>query len=354
MNQKYEKSNTSRDSYAEYPECSEISKCQLLHSHSHHLYSHRKEIKKIALVSIFITLFLIIEFCGHIKTKSLSLLADALHLLVDVAGLVISMGTLKLAEKAPDDKMTFGYDRIEIIGALFSIFFIWAAVFYLAAESIHKYFHPEEIDGKMFLCIALMGLVVNIICMLILHSNYGHCHSSIITGSQDIPGRKQTLNMRATYIHVIGDIIQSIGVVLASIIIFFFPRAVIVDVLCTLFFAGMVLSSTYFVVRDAIRILSERVPHGFNVEEVKHRILSMDKVIKIADLKAWRISVNKMSVSIKIVVDYITMKEYESMLLALKEYLSIEKQVDFVNVQIDTQSTTKKVADERISIQTVL
>lgn len=307
----------------------------LLHhpQHGHHFCSHNKDIRRISLVSVFIFIFMILELWGHFKTRSLSLLADSLHLLVDISGFIVSIITLSFSKRGPDRKMMFGYERTEIIGALFSIFFIWAAVIYLVAESIHKYIHPNEIDGKTFLAIAAVGLVVNIICMGVLH--YDHkSHSGC-------PTVKQNLNMRATYVHVIGDIIQSIGVLIASAIIFFFPTAVIVDVLCTVFFACLVLFSTYQIVRDAIRILSEGTPKGMCSDEIKGKILSISNAIKVTDIKIWSISVNKVSITIKILADHKNVKEYEAMMFVLKQYLVDELKITFVNIQIDTPLTNR-------------
>lgn len=305
-------------------------------AHAHQFCSYDRDIRKISFVFIFISIFMMIELWGHFKTRSLSLLADALHLLVDISGFIVSIVTLKLSKRAPNNQMTFGYERTEVIGALFSIFFIWTAIIYLMAESVHKYLHPKEIDGKTFLTIAVVGLVVNVLCMLILHFQHG-VHGGCAHGSP-----QQTLNMRATYIHVVGDIIQSFGVVVASAIIFFFPKAVIADVLCTLFFACLVFVSTYYIVKDAIRILSEGTPKGVQVDEIKRKVLSISKTIKVTDIKVWNISVNKRSLTIKVLIEDGNIKAYESTLLVLKAYLSKEMKFDFVNIQIDTPLTNQE------------
>lgn len=313
---------------------------------NNHFCSHDQDIRKITTVFIFICIFLTLELWGHFKTKSLSLLADALHLAVDISGFIISIFTLHLSKRPPDSRMSFGYGRAEILGALFSVFFIWAAIIYLVMESVHKYLNPNEIDGKTFLMIAAIGLMVNVICMLILHHNH-HTHT----------GEKQNLNMRATYIHVIGDIIQSIGVLIASAIIFFFPKALIVDILCTLFFAILVMFSTIRVVIDAINILTEGVPKDVNIEEIKNKILSFKNVIKIIDIKIWSISVNRTSALINVLTNHIEIKEYTELLTVIKNYLSEEKGISLVNVQIDTPLTNQEgtgLEIEGVSINSIL
>lgn len=299
--------------------------------HHSHFCSHDHDIKKISVVFCLISVFLVIEVWGHLKTGSLSLLADALHLLVDIAGFVVSIVTLRLSKKGASSKMTFGYERAEVIGALFSVFFIWAAVIYLMIESFQKYLHPVEINGEVFLKISIAGLIVNLICVAVLHHN-PHSHE----------GEKQNLNIRATYVHVIGDIIQSIGVIIASTIIYFFKDAVIADVLCTLFFALLVLYTTFYVVRDAIKILGESTPKDINIEEIKQKILSFHRVLKVTDIRCWSISVNISCIALKVVVDTILMEEYEKILKEITEYLEVKKGIDFVNIQIGTKLQEEK------------
>lgn len=311
-----------------------------------HFCSHDQDIKKITTVFFFICVFLALELWGHFKTKSLSLLADALHLAVDISGFIISIFTLHLSKRAPDSKMSFGYERAEILGALFSVFFIWAAIVYLVMESVHKYLNPNEIDGKTFLVIAAVGLMVNLVCMFILHHNH-HTHT----------GEKQNLNMRATYIHVIGDIIQSVGVLIASAIIFFFPKALVVDILCTLFFAVLVMFSTIRIVIDAVNILTEGVPKGINLEEIKNKILTFDNVVKVSDIKVWSISVNRTSAMVNVLTNHIEINEYNQLLTVIRNYLSKDIGISLVNVQIDTPVTNQRgtgLEIEGISISSLL
>lgn len=288
---------------------------------------------------------MLIELWGHWKANGLSLLADALHLLVDIAGFLISIITLRMSKKPETSSMTFGYHRIEIIGALASVFFIWAAVGYLVTESIHKYVHPQEIDGLTFFGIAVIGLFVNIGCVFVLHSGDYH-HST--------PGKN--LNIRATYIHVIGDIIQSIGVIIASFLIYLRPSMIIADVFCTLFFAVLVLISTIPVVRDGVHILSEGAPKEIDQEKIKSFILLDSSVIKITDLKVWSISVNKYAASIKILTDHILIKEYENLLIKITKFCREEMKIEHVNIEINTPQTSTEKSGfkvEGVNIQTI-
>lgn len=290
------------------------------------------DIAKITKLLVIITIFMILELWGHFKTRSLSLLADALHLLVDISGFIVSIVTLRMAKKGASRKMTWGYQRVEVLGAMGSIVLIWAAVIYLIIESVHKYIHPAEIDGKVFLAIALIGLIVNLGCIFILHRHPHHSHQST----------EQNLNIRATYIHVVGDVIQSVGIIIASVTIYFFPSLVIADLLCTVFFAVLVLFSTGYVVRDGIRILSEGAPPHISQQKISEYILKEEAVIKITDMKVWSIGVNRHAIALKILADHLLIREYEALLVKIQKYLEDEHfDRDCITIQIDTPKTNR-------------
>ncbi|AFM99413.1 putative inorganic ion transport protein [Encephalitozoon hellem ATCC 50504] len=295
---------------------------------SHMTCSNDADIKKISKVLFIILMFMFLELWGHWKTNSLSLLADSLHLLVDILGFIVSLLSLSWAKKPSSKRMTFGYHRIEIIGSLVSIGLIWAAVGYLAIESFHKYLHPSEIDGGMFFTIAVVGFFVNCICVYVLHyDEYQH------------KLKHKNLNIRATYVHVVGDLIQSVGVIIAGMVTYFYPSKAIVDVVCTMFFSILVLVSTGFVLKDGVRILAEGAPTDLDIDGMRADILEVENVYKIVDLYAWSISMNRSAVSIKVLADEILISDYENILMEVNHILKAKYLVDIVIIQIDTPNS---------------
>lgn len=295
---------------------------------SHVTCSNDADIKKISKVLFIILMFMFLELWGHWKTNSLSLLADSLHLLVDIFGFIVSLLSLNWAKKPSSKRMTFGYHRIEIIGSLVSIGLIWAAVGYLAVESFHKYLHPSEIDGGMFFSIAVVGFFVNCVCVYVLHyDEYQH------------KLKHKNLNIRATYVHVVGDLIQSVGVIIAGMVTYFYPSKAIVDVICTMFFSVLVLVSTGFVLKDGIRILAEGAPTDLDIDGMRTDVLEVENVYKIVDLYAWSISMNRTAVSIKILADDLLISDYENILVEVNHIIKTKYLVDIVIIQIDTPNT---------------
>ncbi|CAD26061.1 ZINC TRANSPORTER [Encephalitozoon cuniculi GB-M1] len=295
---------------------------------SHVTCSNDADIRKISKVLLIILMFMFLELWGHWKTNSLSLLADSLHLLVDIFGFIVSLLSLSWAKKPSNKRMTFGYHRIEIIGSMVSIGLIWAAVGYLVIESFHKYLHPAEIDGGMFFGIAVVGFFVNCICIYVLHyDEYQH------------KLKHKNLNIRATYVHVVGDLIQSVGVIIAGMVTYFYPSKAIVDVICTMFFSVLVLISTGFVFRDGVYILAEGAPTDLDIDGMRSDIQDVENVYKIVDLYAWSISMNRSAVSIRILADDLLISDYENILLEVNHIIKGKYLVDIVVVQIDTPNT---------------
>ncbi|KAF9762364.1 Zinc transporter 8 [Nosema granulosis] len=295
---------------------------------THLTCSNDADISKIIKVSILISFFMLLELWGHYKTNSLSLLADSLHLLVDVMGFMVSLIALYWAKKSSNNSMTFGYHRVEIIGSLFSVALIWVAVGYLMIESVHKYIHPKEIDGGMFFAIAVIGFFVNLLAIYLLHyDEYNH------------KLKHKNLNIRAAYVHIIGDLIQSVGVIIAGCVTYFYPSRAIFDILCTVSFSILVLCSSLSVIKDAIHILAEGTPKDIKIEDVKNDILDIENIYKILEIYSWSLSTNRKAIMMKILAEDLLINDYENLLLRINKILEEKYMFEVINIQVDTPST---------------
>lgn len=288
-----------------------------------------RDIRNIKKVLCLVFTFMLVEIWGHWTSNTLSLLADSIHLLVDVLGFVVSLAALKWTKKQPNSLMNFGYGRVEILGAIFSIFLIWTAVLYLIVESIHKYKYPHVINEKIFVLISIIGFVVNCVCVFFLHfSQESHKHEH------------KNLNIRAVYVHVIGDLIQSIGVLVAGTITYFYPKFVLADIICTVLFSILVLFSTSIIIKDGLIILSERTPKNFNREEILEKILKIENIVNVLDLKIWSISANELAINLTILIEDVYFSDYEEILKNTKSLLKDVYSAKFINVQIETHRTS--------------
>jgi zinc transporter 2 len=280
---------------------------------------------------------MIIEFiCGYLA-GSLAIMSDATHLLSDLAGFLISLFSLIVAMKPADRNFTFGYHRFEVLGALASILIIWGLTVWLLMAAIWRIQHPNPIVGFLMVCIAAGGLLFNIIMNRVLAYNpvansMDDGMGAIKKSSEDEIDLKQNsleepllndnivseelkhnLNaddnpvIRAAYIHILGDMIQSAGVLLAALIIYFYqdthPGVRIVDPICTFCFAIVVLCTTLPVSRDCFYVLLESTPRDLDIESLYNDLSSINGVISVHDIHLWNISIGRPSIALHIICD---------------------------------------------------
>ena len=286
---------------------------------------------KLKIISTVCCSFMIIEFiCGYLA-GSLAIMSDATHLLSDLAGFLISLFSLIVAMKPANRDFTFGYHRFEVLGALASILIIWGLTVWLLMAAVWRIQHPNPIVGFLMVCIAAGGLIFNIIMNRVL------AYNPVVNSMDDGMGAikksseeeinlneplldsiddsvseelKHNLNaddnpvIRAAYIHILGDMIQSAGVLLAALIIYFFqdthPGVRIVDPICTFCFAIVVLCTTVPVSRDCFYVLLESTPRDLDIESLYNELNSINGVISVHDIHLWNISIGRPSISLHI------------------------------------------------------
>ncbi|KAK0098277.1 hypothetical protein PV326_009912 [Microctonus aethiopoides] len=265
----------------------------------------KKARRKLIIACVLCVIFMITEIVGGVLSNSLAIATDAAHLLTDFASFMISLLSLWIASRPATRKMPFGWYRAEIIGALTSVLLIWVVtgiLFYLAVERIiNKDF---ELNAEMMLITSVIGVAVNLVMGLILHQ-HGHSHGGASHGHSHghSHGKDENINVRAAYIHVIGDFIQSIGVLVAALIIYFKPTWSIVDPICTFLFSVLVLFTTVAIIKDVMNVLMEGIPKGFEYSEVESIFMKIDGVVKVHNLRIWALSLDKTALSAHLAIN---------------------------------------------------
>jgi len=270
-------------------------------------------ISKLTKISVFCSVFMVIELIGGYIACSLAIMTDAAHLLSDLSGFLISIVSLYIATRPANFELTYGYHRAEVVGALASILIIWVLTVWLVKEAIERLIVPTEINGGIMICISVCGLMFNIIMGKILASEdlpnaFEDAGERKESNDVEIGGNKkdekENAVLRATIIHIIGDMIQSIGVILAAVIIYFFqdthPGIVIVDPICTFVFCIIVLCTTIPITRDCLNVLMEASPKEIDIKALTDELVKVVGVVDIHDVHLWCISVGKPSISLHI------------------------------------------------------
>lgn len=287
------------------------------HSHGHdHHHHHNANKKALTLSFILIFAFMFIEVIGGIWTNSLALLSDAGHMLSDAAALGLSLFAFKLSEKAADHSKTYGYKRFEILAAFINGLTLIIIALFIYWEAINRFQSPPEVSSQM-IWIALIGLVINIIVAWILMKG----------------DTEENLNMRGAFLHVLGDLLGSVGAILAGILILAFGWN-IADPIASVIVATLVLVSGWRVLRDSYHILMEGTPTNVNIEEIKDAILGVQSVLDVHDLHVWTITSGFPALSCHVVVDKNT--DRDDMLCTLNELLKNEHHISHCTIQLES------------------
>ncbi|XP_018578076.1 zinc transporter 2 isoform X2 [Anoplophora glabripennis] len=254
--------------------------------------------RKLIIASILCVIFMIGEIVGGYISNSLAIASDAAHLLTDFASFMISLFSLYMANRPSTRKMSFGWYRAEVIGALTSVLLIWVVTGILVYLAVQRIINKNyDIDAKVMLITSGIGVIVNLVMGLTLHQ-HGHTHS----GSSHGHSHDENINVRAAFIHVLGDFLQSFGVFVAATVIYFKRDWMIVDPICTFLFSVLVLITTFAIIKDAIMVLMEALPKGIDFEAVMNILLNIEGVKRVHNLRIWALSLDKIAMSAHVAI----------------------------------------------------
>jgi zinc transporter 2 len=228
-------------------------------------------IRKLSWSTIASLLFMIIEIVGGYWAGSLAIMSDAAHLLTDVASNLVAISAIYIASLPPSGRSSFGYLRAEVLGAILSVLMIWFLTGILIYEAVLRtqdLLSPNphiHTDGRMMSIVAGLGLLFNLMNLAIL-GEHGHSHG---LGSEDDHGhshgheggsRNENINVSGARMHMISDLIQSVGVMIAGLVIWWKPEWQLFDPACTFLFSLLVLSTTVKILKTSLSVLMESTP----------------------------------------------------------------------------------------------
>lgn len=212
---------------------------------------------------------LVAEVIGAFVTNSLALLSDAAHMGTDVIALVIALVAVRLSHKPPDAKRTYGYARMEALGALVNGGLLFLVAGYILWEAIGRLREPPEVASTGMMVIAIFGLAVNLVSMRLLKAGSG-----------------ESLNVRGAYLEVWSDMLGSVGVLIAALVIKY-TGWTLADPIIAALIGLWVLPRTWTLLREASQVLMQGVPSGLDLEAVRRMMLAQPGVAAIHDLHVW-------------------------------------------------------------------
>jgi cobalt-zinc-cadmium efflux system protein len=241
------------------------------HDHSHAVVTEGNS-KKLTFALILTSTFLVVEVIAGFMTQSLALLSDAAHMFTDAAALAIALVAIKIGKLPADSKRTFGYQRFEILAALFNASMLFVVAMYILYEAYQRFSQPPEIQSVGMMIVAVLGLIINLISMKILFSS-----------------SKESLNIKGAYLEVLSDALGSVGVIIGAAVIYF-TGWMWVDTLIAVLIGFWVLPRTWILLKQSINILLEGVPEEIDIEELRNDLLNLKDVESIHKLKVWAIT----------------------------------------------------------------
>ena len=248
-------------------------------SHGTKLTAAGKNKKRLSVVLGLTTSYLVAEVVGGLLTGSLALLADAGHMLTDVAGLALALIAIRFAESPATPERTYGYYRVEIIAALTNAIILIGISFYILYESYERFRNPPEVQSGAMLAVAAVGLAVNILGIYLLRS-----------------ASEESLNMKGAYFEVLSDMLTSIGVIVAAFIMLT-TGWYYADPLISAGIGLFILPRTWMLLRDVVGVLLEGTPSDVNLTALREAITRVSSVADVHDLHVWSLTsgVNAMS-----------------------------------------------------------
>ncbi|TDQ59630.1 cobalt-zinc-cadmium efflux system protein [Mesocricetibacter intestinalis] len=259
-------------------------------SHRHHgghshVHSRNKSVLTISLAIIFA--YMLVEIIGGLLTGSLALLSDAGHMFSDGVAIGLSLLALGLGERAACARNTYGYKRAEILAAALNGLTLILIALIILIEALQRFFHPPQIATTGMLIVSFIGLIVNIVIAVYMQRNGDMQHS---------------MNMKSAYLHVLGDLLGSVGAIAAALLMIFFDWRW-ADPLISLLVALLIAKGGYAVLKGALPILMEGAPADIDQHKLTRNMLQTPGVEAIHDLHIWTLSGEGHFLSAHVVVD---------------------------------------------------
>lgn len=226
------------------------------HGHEHGHHAHGSNLRRVMIALVLTGTFMVVEIIGGIISGSLALLADAGHMLTDTMALALAAMAFHVSKRPPDGKLTYGYQRFQILAAFVNGLSLLAIVGWILFEAVSRFINPRDILGETMLVVAAAGLVVNLISFVVLHT-----------------GDRENLNISGAALHVAGDLLGSVAAIVAAIVIIY-TGWTLIDPLLSIAVAGLILRSAWSLVKRSAHVLLEGAPEWLDVDAMQQRIVA--------------------------------------------------------------------------------
>ena len=285
-----------------------------------HLHSFERN-RKALLIAIGITgVIMVVEFVGGYLSNSLALMSDAGHMLTDIMSLVLSFFALQLATRPPSSTRTYGLYRMEILAALINGTTLILLSVYIIYEAYLRFTTPQVVESKMMLLVATIGLVANGIAAWAMKRS-----------------SKESLNIRGAYLHILGDALSSVGVIVGGLIIYFL-KWYLVDPIISVAICLVILRGAFTLVKDSANILLDAVPEHVDLDEVQSSLKTIGGVKGLHHVHLWTLASGIHSLSAHVLVDDIQMSDTGHIIQNINRLLERKYRISHTTIQLECEN----------------
>lgn len=290
-----------------------------MHTHTHFNNLTQKTIRRLAL-SLGITLvFVFVEIAAGLMSNSLALITDAAHNFTDVLALALSWWALRLTSQPANKQKTFGYHRAGILAALVNSTTLVVIAFGIFYEAYQRFLNPPEVQADILIGVGIVAVIINLITALLVRR-----------------GAEHDLNIRSAFLHLMGDVLSTIGAVIAGIVIRF-TNWNWLDSLVSVLIGMLILWSAWRIVREALDILMEGAPTDIDIEAMISEIKAVEGVQGVHDLHVWSITQIMRTLSAHLVTDDITISEGSLIQERVSEVLRLGYGISHATLQLECE-----------------
>lgn len=255
------------------------------HTHSHGATAGAAHRRRLVVVLVLTVAVVVVQVVGGLLSGSLALLADAGHMLTDAAGLTIALIATSLAARPATAVRTFGWQRAEILAALANAMLLTVVAVGVLVGAVSRWSDPPEVATGLMLTVAVVGAAANVVGLLLLRE-----------------GARESVNIRGAYLEVLGDLLGSVAVIAAGVVIVLtgWTRA---DVVASVLIALLIAPRAWSLLREVLDVLLEATPRGVDLDAVRRQVCGVRGVVDVHDLHAWTITSGVPVLSAHVVVD---------------------------------------------------
>ncbi|CAK4119093.1 unnamed protein product [Aphanomyces euteiches] len=298
--------------------------------------------RKLEWACLFCVVFMVVELLGGYFAGSLAIMSDAAHLLSDVLSFFLSLFALYLSKRPATASMPFGYKRAEAIGALASIIVIWMLTIGLVWAAVQRILALTKSPSPHTIP-QVNGRVISTVDSSI------DCESDLVSESC----AAENLNVRAAYLHALGDFLQSLGVCLAGALIWYEPSWQLCDPIVTLFFSIIVVATTVGICRTTLHLLMEGTPSTIDVVAIEEAVRALPNVKDVHDVRVWSISSSSFALAMHVVERKNVPSK--SLVMTVQECILTHHEFDFMTIQVEQEGDAAKCSfNQRLGVDVVV